>query len=77
MKINEEVNINYTFRVKKTRLGKLHAGDIFLYGGIIWFVLNRVEGGGKLVRTLTGKSHRSMVKPAKTLVQLIIKAKKF
>lgn len=77
MKINEEGNLDYTFRVKKIHLGRLSPGEIFWYKRKLWIVLNRVEGGGKLVRTLTGVHHQSNIQSPTSLVHHVLSGKKF
>lgn len=76
MKLGETASIDYSFQVRKSKLGILHAGDVFVYRSKLWEVVNPVQGGGKLIRTLAGVDNSPMVKPSKTLVQHIIKSKK-
>lgn len=76
MKLGDEKDVNFTFRVKKTRLGRINAGTPFLYKGKLWIVLNRVQSGGKLIRTLVGEEHESLVKSSNTIIQHIIRSKK-
>ena len=76
MKLGDEKDVNFTFCVKKTRLGRINAGTPFLYKGKLWIVLNRVQSGGKLIRTLVGEEHESLVKSSNTIIQHIIRSKK-
>ena len=76
MKLGDEGDVSFTFRVKKTRLGRINAGTPFLYKGKLWIVLNRAEGGGKLIRTLVGEEHVSAVKPSSTIIRHIVRSKK-
>ena len=76
MKLGDEKDVNFTFRVKKTRLGRINAGTPFLYKGKLWIVLNRVQNGGKLIRTLVGEEHESLVKSSNTIIRHIIRSKK-
>ena len=76
MKLGEEKDTEFVFRVKKTRLGRINAGTPFLYKGKLWVVLNRAQTGGKLIRTLVGEEHESLVKSSNTIIQHIIRSKK-
>jgi len=76
MKLGDEKDVEFIFRIKKTRLGRLNAGTPFEYKGKLWIVINRGDSGGKFIRTLVGDSHESCVKPSATIVRHVVRSKK-
>jgi len=76
MKVGEEKDMTFGLRVKKTHLGRLNAGTPFVYKSKLWVILNRADGGGKLIRTLVGDSHETAVKPSNTIVRHVVGSKK-
>ena len=72
MKKPKNAILNYDFKIKKTTLGRVNSGGVFLYRNRLWTVLNPAQAkGGKFVRTLEGTFHKSRIMPSKTNVYFI------
>lgn len=76
MKIGDEGYLDYKFRVRKCRLGRVCPGSPFYHMGRLWVIINRAKNGGKVVRSLEGGEHEVKTLPSKTIVLYFLSGKK-
>lgn len=77
MKGKKNRSLSRKLGIRKTQVGRLDAGTVFLHQDDFWIVLNRSMSGGKLVRTLIGDYHSSLILTSETEVEKVISIKKF